>query len=71
MACSLLDGEPTKDRDTTMEAFSPEFAQYWLEAAAKGAEPVGSARPEDSSSAAQREALAALAERVNAARSIV
>ena len=54
-----------------MEAFSPEFAQYWLEAPPKGAEPAGSARPEDSSSAAQREALAALAERVNAARSIV
>ena len=54
-----------------MEAFSPEFAQYWLEAAPKGADPKCSAHPEDSSSSAQREALAALAERVNAARSIV
>jgi hypothetical protein len=71
MACDLLVVNPTKDCDTTMEAFSPEFAQYWLEAAPKGTEPAGSARPEDSSSAAQREALAALAERVNAARSIV
>ena len=54
-----------------MEAFSPEFAQYWAEPAPKGAEPASPPRAEEPSAAAQREALAALAERVNAARSIV
>ena len=71
MACSLLDVDSRKDFDTTMEAFSPEFAQYWVEPAPKGAESASPPRAEESSAAAQREALAALAERVNAARSIV
>ena len=55
-----------------MEPFSPEFAQYWLAGQRSGAvEPVSSCHSEGSPSAPQQEALEALAERVNAARSIV
>jgi hypothetical protein len=55
-----------------METFSPEFAQYWL--ASQGdavAEMLVAGRVDESSSASQREAFEALAERVNAARSIL
>ena len=58
--------------DAAMEPFSPEFAQYWL-TGRRNAVPdsASSARGEESPSAPQQEALAALAERVNAARSTV
>jgi len=55
-----------------MDAFSPEFAKYWL--AGQG-EPAGetsvSGKGDDAQSASQREAFEALADRVVAARSIV
>jgi hypothetical protein len=55
-----------------MEPFSPEFAQYWLAGQrSAAAEPVSSRRSEESPSAPQQEALEALAERVNAARSVL
>ena len=55
-----------------METFSPEFAQYWLDDAAVASEGAAAPLPgDDASSSSQREALEALAERVNAARSIV
>ena len=55
-----------------MEAFSPEFAQYWL--AGQGdamREAAVAVRGDDSTSASQREAFEALADRVIAARSIL
>lgn len=53
-----------------MDAFSPEFAEHWLATQASVAdEPAGEKR-EESLSAAQREALEELVERVSAARSI-
>jgi hypothetical protein len=55
-----------------METFSPEFAQYWLAGQGDSAsEAQGSVHRDDSSSAAQREAFEALAERVIAARSVL
>ena len=58
--------------DTLMESFSPEFAQYWLTGqCSAAAEPASSRRSEESPSAPQQEALEALAERVNAARSVL
>jgi hypothetical protein len=55
-----------------MEPFSPEFAHYWLAGRRNVVPDSGpSGRAEESPSAPQQEALAALAERVNAARSTV
>jgi hypothetical protein len=55
-----------------MEAFTPEFAQYWLAGQGEGANDAkASAHGEDSPSASQREAFEALADRVIAARSIL
>ena len=55
-----------------METFSPEFAQYWLAGQGEPAgEAKGSPHGEDASSASQREAFEALADRVIAARSIL
>ena len=55
-----------------MEPFSPEFAQYWLAGRSTLVPDSGSSgRGEDPLAAPQQEALAALAERVNAARSTV
>jgi hypothetical protein len=58
--------------DDAMEPFSPEFAQYWLSGRSNVLpDSAASARGEDAASQPQREALAALVERVNAARSTV
>jgi hypothetical protein len=55
-----------------MELFSPDFAQYWLTGPRTAADEAGaSPRGEESPSALQQDALEALAERVNAARSIL
>jgi hypothetical protein len=55
-----------------MDTFSPELSQHWLSGAAAGAGAPGAARRDDDSlSPSQQEALAALADRVSAARSIV
>lgn len=55
-----------------METFSPDFAQYWLAGPQIAAdEPLASVFGEEPPSALQRDALEALAERVNAARSIL
>ena len=55
-----------------MEPFSPEFAQYWLTGRRNVVpESVSSACGEESPSKPQQDALAALVERVNAARSTV
>jgi len=60
------------DDDIIMEPFPPEFAQYWLASQPSGsAGPAASRRAEESPSASQQEALAVLAERVNAARTIL
>jgi hypothetical protein len=71
LARSLLHEHSTTDSDAMMEAFSPELARYWFDAPPKDAAPTDPARPDDAMAAGQREALAALAERVNAARCIV
>ena len=58
--------------DEIMEPFSPEFADHWVAGQPGGRdEPSASRRGDESPSAAQQEALLALAERVNAARSIL
>ena len=49
-----------------MDTFAPEFSKFWLPDAAASA---GDARDEDTG--AQQAALQELAERVNAARSVV
>jgi hypothetical protein len=55
-----------------MDMFSPEFAQHWLSDQSFGADISGSGRGDDELlSPSQQEALEELAERVNAARSIV
>jgi len=55
-----------------MESFSPEFAQYWIDGIDLASDEAAvRRRGEDVPSSSQREALEALAERVNAARSIV
>jgi len=55
-----------------MDTFSPEFSQHWLAGQPKGGHAAAAnQRDEDSPSPAQQEALAALAERVSAARSVV
>ncbi len=56
----------------TMEAFSPEFAQYWLAGQGEGVgDAMASGHGEEQPSAAQREAFEALADRVVAARCIL
>jgi hypothetical protein len=53
-----------------MDMFAPEFSRFWLpEAEERGEREVPERRDEDSSRR-EREALAELAERVSAARSI-
>jgi hypothetical protein len=60
------------DDASTMEALTYDFSSYWLAAqAADSTALAGGARDEEPLSPSQQEALAALAERVNAARSIV
>ncbi len=55
-----------------MDSFSPEFSQYWLAGQPKGPDTgVAGRHDDDALSPSQQEALAALADRVNAARSIV
>lgn len=55
-----------------MDTFSPEFSQHWLSGPAAGADASGAVRRDDDLlSPSQQEALAALADRVSAARSIV
>ena len=62
----------TDRNSTTMEPFSPEFAQFWQDASpgSRNDPPAGKAGDE-STAASQREALEALVERVSAARCIV
>jgi hypothetical protein len=55
-----------------MDAFSPEFSQYWLADRSAGTDAAAAGRDDDESlSASQQDALAALADRVNAARSVM
>jgi len=55
-----------------MDTFSPEFSQHWLAGKPAGTDGAFAGhRDEDALSPSQQEALAALADRVNAARSIV
>jgi len=51
-----------------MEAYAPQFSRYWLPA---GDADASGASERDDHDAAERQALEELAERVNAARSIV
>lgn len=55
-----------------MEAFAPDFSQYWLDAPSSDSstQPVRVADDEPLS-ASQKEALDALVDRINAARSVV
>jgi hypothetical protein len=72
LARRLLDNERKPDEHAAMEPFSPEFAQYWLTGRRNVVpESAASARGEESPSKPQQDALAALVERVNAARSTV
>lgn len=55
-----------------MEMFSPEFAQHWVDHQDTDSTIVAAARRDDETlSPSQQEALEALVDRVNAARSIV
>ena len=55
-----------------MDTFSPEFSAYWLDEPAQTGERHGSeSAPAQALSPSQQAALEELAERVNAARSIV
>jgi hypothetical protein len=57
--------------EAVMDMFAPEFSRFWLpEAEERGEREVPERRDEDSSRR-EREALAELAERVSAARSVV
>jgi len=62
--------ESTRDDITIMNAFSPEFAQHWLAGQGLPADERNGGSLDDSLSPAQQEALEALADRVNAARSV-
>jgi len=53
-----------------MDTFAPEFAQYWLTGQAGDAD-VAHSDPNNPESASQQAALAELAERVTAARSVI
>ena len=54
-----------------METFSPEFSRYWQPAGDAGFDAAAvSRREDDRPSPSQQEALAALADRVSAARSV-
>jgi hypothetical protein len=60
------------DDDINMDTFAPEFAQFWLaDQRAGGEPPLAGVGSDESPSPSQREALEALTERVNAARSTV
>jgi len=54
-----------------MATFAPEFSRFWIPATAGRDQRDLSARSEEEQQRREREALADLAERVNAARSIV
>jgi hypothetical protein len=54
-----------------MKTFSPEFSQHWVAGRADGLDDKRPSSDDDALSPSQREALEALAERVNAARSTV
>ena len=55
-----------------MKTFSPEFSQHWVAGRADGLDDkLAHHHDDDALSPSQREALEALAERVNAARSTV
>ena len=55
-----------------MKTFSPEFSQHWVANRADGTDDkLAHRRDDDALSPSQQEALEALAERVNAARSTV
>lgn len=55
-----------------MDTFSPEFSQYWLADRSTGSNVAAAGRGDDESlSESQQDALAALADRVNAARSVI
>jgi len=55
-----------------MDMFSPELSQHWISGPAAGTDTRAAARGDDDApSPSQQEALAALADRVSAARSIV
>jgi hypothetical protein len=57
--------------ENTMDNFSPEFAQHWLAGRSTATEGATMERRSDESlSPSQQEALAALADRVSAARSV-
>ncbi len=53
-----------------MNTFAPEFAQYWLNGQAGDAD-IAHPDRDDHDTPSQQEALVELAERVNAARSVV
>ncbi len=54
-----------------MEAFAPDFSYYWLGQTTRDMSSTSDASDDEPLSPSQQEALDALAERINAARSIV
>jgi hypothetical protein len=59
-------------QETAMDRFAPEFAAYWLAEPQRSAEPDGIDHgPKQALSPSQQVALEELADRVNAARSVV
>jgi hypothetical protein len=59
-------------RETAMDRFAPEFAASWLAEAQRSGEPDGIDHgPKQALSPSQQVALEELADRVNAARSVV
>lgn len=53
-----------------MDMFAPEFTRFWLPEAERGQAPGPADRGDDERDRREREELALLAERVNAARSV-
>jgi hypothetical protein len=55
-----------------MDTFSPDFSQYWFADRSNGGNSFAAAEGDDETlSESQQDALAALADRVNAARSVM
>jgi len=77
LALTIIEGawgyKRSKTKACTMETYTPEFAAFWLGDPESAGERVGAegASGREGLSASQQVALEELAERVNAARSVV
>jgi hypothetical protein len=67
----VLGGKGSKTKACAMETYTPEFGAFWLGDPEPGGERPGAESGRDGLSPSQQVALEELAERVNAARSVV